>query len=114
MGFEVFNPSPPRTPPIPLDQMTIGKRGLCNFPEQAIEELGISDAVTVLFDAETKLIALRRPHRGETPMKLTAVKGRACLRVNLRAVFKAMGVEPKPGRRKTTVSCGMLVFSVEE
>lgn len=114
MALTVFYPGPGRTPPIPRGEMTIGQNGLCNFPIASLSMVKIDDVATVLFDRETGEVVLRRPVEGETPMKLTAVSGGACRRISLAGVFKALGVEPKPGRRKTTVELGMIGFKVEE
>ena len=114
MAFAVFDPKPKGNPKLPAGEVTIGKRGLCNFSLEDLSKAGIDDEATVLFDTETKQIALRRHHRGETPLQLAAVSGGSCRQISLAGVFKALGVEPEPGRRKTTVELGMIGFKVED
>lgn len=110
MAFEVFETKPKGTPPIPSGQMTIGSGGRCNFPAADLKLIGIREDATVLFDVATKLIAIRAPRRGDSPMRLCMTHGRLCKRLALSKVFRAMGVTPQPGRKPTTVDGGMLVF----
>ncbi len=92
--------------------MTVGVGGRCNFPIADLMRLNIEDEATVLFDTETKQIAIRSPRRSESPMRLCMTRGRLCKRLALSKVFKLMGLRPLPGRRPTTVKDGMLIFRV--
>jgi hypothetical protein len=112
VAFEVFDTRPKGSQPIPSGEMTVGAGGRCNFPIADLMRLHIENEATVLFDKESRQIAIRSPRRSESPMRLCMTKGRLCKRLALSKVFRLMDLRPLPGRRETTVKDDMLIFRV--